>query len=75
MSDDVAGWSIPDWCARWGFCKATFYNLRKRGLAPDVMEFGGLRRISAEADEAWRIRMERMAKKQRPKANADSAAV
>jgi hypothetical protein len=39
------------------------------------MEFGGLRRISAEADEAWRIRMERMAKKQRPKANADSAAV
>jgi predicted DNA-binding transcriptional regulator AlpA len=50
--------SIAEFCAAHSICRATFYNLVKRGLAPVTLPVGRRRLISAEAAEAWRRRME-----------------
>jgi hypothetical protein len=50
---DRGSFSIGDWCRRHDLCRATFYNLRKRGEAPDIMHVGKSVRISAEADARW----------------------
>jgi hypothetical protein len=48
-----ASFSIAEWCARHHICRATYYNLKKRDEAPDVMHIGRSVRISAEADARW----------------------
>ena len=48
-----ASFSITEWCARHHICRATYYNLKKRDEAPDVMRIGRSVRISAEADARW----------------------
>jgi len=46
-------YSIQEWCARHGFCRATFYVLKDRGEAPRHFKVGRVTRISAEADAEW----------------------
>lgn len=48
-----ASFSIAEWCARHNVCRATYYNLRKRGEGPDILHIGRSVRISAEADARW----------------------
>ena len=50
--------SVSDFCRRHGLCRATFYNLLKRGEAPATMKVGSRVLVSAEAAAAWRRRME-----------------
>lgn len=45
--------SIAEWCARHDVCRATYYNLQKRGEGPDIMRIGKSVRISGEADTRW----------------------
>jgi hypothetical protein len=55
--------TIPEFCASEKISKATFYDLKKRGLAPDVLEIRGsnIRRITAAARAAWHTRMANLA--------------
>lgn len=46
--------SIDEFCKAYGICRASFYNLAKRGQAPAVMRVGARRLISAEAAAEWR---------------------
>jgi predicted DNA-binding transcriptional regulator AlpA len=55
---DFDALSISDFCRRHGLCRATFYNLMKRGEAPATMKVGSRTLVSAEAAAAWRRRME-----------------
>ncbi len=55
---DFDALSISDFCRRHGLCRATFYNLLKRGQGPATMRIGSRVLISAEAALAWRRRME-----------------
>jgi hypothetical protein len=51
-------YTIDEFCAAHGFCRASFYNLQRAGSAPVVMKVGGRRLISVEAAAAWRRAME-----------------
>jgi hypothetical protein len=42
--------------------KATYYELKKRGLTPDEINVGGLARITPEARTRWHERMAELAK-------------
>jgi predicted site-specific integrase-resolvase len=58
---NVAGkcaFSIPEFCSEHSISRATFYNLRKDGKAPVVMQVNGRILISRESAEAWRRSME-----------------
>lgn len=50
--------SVEGFCRRWSISRATFYNLKRRGLAPAIMKLGTRTIVSPEAEEAWRLRME-----------------
>jgi predicted DNA-binding transcriptional regulator AlpA len=50
--------SVDQFCAKYGVCRASFYNLLKAGRGPKVMKLGSRTLISAEADEAWRAERE-----------------
>lgn len=54
VTSKKAAQSIPEFCLDHGISRATYYNLRKRGLAPREMEVLGRRLISLEAAQAWR---------------------
>jgi hypothetical protein len=45
--------SIDEWCERHHVCRATFYNMQKRGEGPDILRIGRSVRISADADARW----------------------
>jgi predicted DNA-binding transcriptional regulator AlpA len=45
--------SVDAFCNRYGFCRTSFYNMVKRGEAPDVLKVGGLVRITEEAEAEW----------------------
>jgi hypothetical protein len=51
---DKQAYSIDEFCFAHGFCRATFYNLQKRGEGPRVMKVGGRQIISHEAAADWR---------------------
>jgi hypothetical protein len=51
------GRSVPEWCAAWDLCRASFYNLRRRGRAPKHIKLLG-RTIITEPDDEYRARME-----------------
>jgi hypothetical protein len=56
-----AAYTIAQFCLLHGrLSKATFYNLRKRGLAPKTFVVGRRRYVSVEACEAWRRSMEEL---------------
>lgn len=54
---DFDATSISVFCRRHGLSRATFYNLMKRSLAPEVMRVGARVLITNEAAAAWRLKM------------------
>ena len=60
-----------------GFCyvenisKAKYYELKKRGLAPDETNIDGLIRITPKAREAWHARMAELAKSEAARLEAE----
>jgi len=48
-----ASYSVSAFCRRHDISKATFYNLRRRGEAPEVFKVGNQPRISWQAEAAW----------------------
>jgi predicted DNA-binding transcriptional regulator AlpA len=65
IASDETGRSltIPEFCKLERLSKATFYNLKKRGLAPAVLAIPGsnIRRITAAARAEWYARMRELA--------------
>jgi hypothetical protein len=57
------GFTIGQFCERWGFSRPHFYKLRKTGDAPDVIGTGKGQRITDVAEERWRKRQEAKAAK------------
>lgn len=51
---DKQAYSIDEFCFAHGFCRASFYNLLKRGEGPRVMKVGGRTLVSQEAATEWR---------------------
>jgi len=45
--------SVEGFCARNSICKATLYNLWKRGEGPRYMQVGSRRLISSQAEADW----------------------
>jgi predicted DNA-binding transcriptional regulator AlpA len=57
---DKLSFSIEEFCMLHGISRATYFNLRNEGNAPEEMQVGPRRiMISTEAAEAWRRRMTR----------------
>ena len=54
-------YSIKDFCEAHGISRNLFYNLRKQGLAPKLIQLGKRRLISEEAAAEWRRTMENRA--------------
>ncbi len=48
--------SVDAFCDRNGISRATFYNLAKRGQAPDVLKIGARTTITEEAEADWKRR-------------------
>ena len=48
--------SVEAFCRRNGICKASFYNLVKRGNAPSVLKIGARTTITEEAEADWKRR-------------------
>jgi len=61
-NDNQRGFTIIEFCARWGYSRPHFYRLRKTGDAPDVIGTGKGQRISDQAEARWLKRQERKAK-------------
>jgi predicted DNA-binding transcriptional regulator AlpA len=53
----VPDYTIPEWCEKRRICRATFYNLQKRGDGPRTIKIGYQKRITAEDDAEWVARM------------------
>jgi predicted DNA-binding transcriptional regulator AlpA len=65
---DKKTFSIDEFCALHSISRATYFNLRNEGKAPEEMQVGPRRiMISAEAAQDWRRRMTRKV----PAATAD----
>ena len=45
--------SVDGFCERHGICRASFYNLAKKGLAPDVLKIGARVTVPEEAEAEW----------------------
>lgn len=56
--------TVDEFCLAHRICRATFYNLLKRGVAPAVMRVGSRVLISQEAAADWRRNMEEKSSKQ-----------
>ncbi|GMO87181.1 hypothetical protein [Bradyrhizobium ottawaense] len=48
------GFSIMEWCARYGFSEGFYRTLRKNGRSPKEGRLGRRVIITAEADDEWR---------------------
>jgi hypothetical protein len=55
--------SIRKWCAKRGYSVTVYYNLKKRGLAPEVICPPGVKtpRITQRADAEWEEKMRALA--------------
>jgi len=49
--------SIPEFCLNNKISRSTFNNLAAIGRAPDVLNIGGRKIITPEAEAAWRASM------------------
>ena len=65
-SAETLAFSILGFCRSHGISRTHFYNLRRNGGAPTVMQVGRRTLISAEAAAEWRRRMESAARDVRP---------
>ena len=50
-------YTISQFCEAHNLSRAFFYNLKKQGLAPKIVELGGKRLVTREAAEAWRAEL------------------
>jgi hypothetical protein len=68
--------TIPEFCAAEQISEPTYYKMRSLGLGPQEMRFPGLRavRITPQARDAWRKRMENPTPKMRTQIEADHKA-
>jgi hypothetical protein len=58
-------YTIPEWCAKHRVCRASFYNLEKRGKAPVTIKIGNRRRITPDSDREWVAEQEAAASTER----------
>lgn len=63
---ETFAFSIQGFCRSHGISRTHFYNLRRIGGAPTVMQVGRRTLISAEAAAEWRRRMEGAARDVHP---------
>jgi hypothetical protein len=56
------GFTISEFCERWGWSRPYFYAMRRAGDAPDVIGEGKGQRISDVAEARWLKRQEAKAK-------------
>jgi hypothetical protein len=53
--EDLADFTIAEWCALRRLSRSMYYKLKKLGLGPEVTFYGGtIPRITREADRSWR---------------------
>jgi hypothetical protein len=57
IGDPKRSWSRTEFCFIKNISRAKYFDLKKRGLAPDEENIDGLIRISPEARESWHARM------------------
>lgn len=50
----LEAYTVPEFCAAFRICRASFYNLQKAGQGPRVMRVGARVLISKEAAAEWR---------------------
>jgi hypothetical protein len=50
----VAAYTIPEFCTAHRISRTFFYELRRRGLGPDVAELLGKKIVTHEAAAKWR---------------------
>jgi hypothetical protein len=53
------GYSINEFCRAYGISRASFYNYKRAGIGPRIMQVGSRRIITDEAEEEWRRERER----------------
>jgi hypothetical protein len=63
--------SRNEFCYVEHICRAKFFDLKKRGLAPDETNIDGLIRITPKAREAWHARMAELAKSEAAQLEAE----
>jgi len=54
--------TINEWCAHRRVSRSSFYNLKRQGRAPAIIDSGGPR-ITTEVDQRWQKAREREAAK------------
>ncbi len=59
MEPDKDAQTITQFCRSNGISRQFFYDLRKIGKGPDLMEMGAKKLISKEASKRWRAERER----------------
>ena len=64
MTADQSAFTIGEFCARNGFSKATYYNLRKADRPVEMLIGDKLKRITPESEADWHRRMEARAAKE-----------
>jgi hypothetical protein len=52
-SPERAGWTIEEWCSRYGFKRGLYYKMDDR---PEAIRIGSKVIITIEADQEWRQR-------------------
>src|SRR5262249_44066236 len=65
--------TIQQWCTKRNYSLTTFYNLKKKGLAPELIDplgCGG-QRITQESDRRWEKKMLRLSKQEKARKEAE----
>ena len=55
---ELFAFKIPEFCTAYRISRSLYYSLRSEGRGPRTMTLGRSQRISHEAAEEWRRRME-----------------
>lgn len=58
---DQQAYTVDEFCQAHRLCRATLYNILKRGDGPRIMKVGSRTFITIEAAAAWRAKMEAQA--------------
>jgi excisionase family DNA binding protein len=58
IAGGVSGFTVDEFCERFNISRSFFYKLRRDGRGPKIMKIGRLTRISPEAADEFRRRIE-----------------
>lgn len=61
---ETRAFSIAQFCQAYGISRASFYNLKKSGNAPAILNVGRRKLITTSASEAWAVAMTTASSKQ-----------